>query len=370
MAFTFAVSISDLLGNVGTVAGLIAALAVAVLATVVLGQGSEVKRLRDEVDAEADRAYAAEAALAIEVASAARNVPQAMAQQLPVAAAPASVVAIPEPAAESLPPASAGIGDGTGTAGAPALGSATVSPVIAAQLTSTPEPADQLGEEPALSQVPEIEPGSVARTDRPAPIVIPSPAAATAAARTDVASKSIGDPSTSAAGGGPRAPRPPVREGTVKKGRNPIPVLVAAVLVIVAIVFGINQFGGSSSDTAKTGASPSTTSTSSGATTGSGSIVAVLNGTPVSGLAGQVAGELEKAGFKRGRVASARDQQTKATIVAYMPGHAADAEAAAKALGIDASVVPADDAMQAVACPDAATCTAEVIVTVGADRTR
>jgi len=101
-----------------------------------------------------------------------------------------------------------------------------------------------------------------------------------------------------------------------------------------------------------------------------GAVVAVLNGTPINGLAGQVASELQKAGFRKGRTATAGNQQVSSTTVAYMPGHAVDAEDVAKALGVKSNVVAASDAVQAVACPDANACTAEVIVTVGADSTR
>ena len=98
--------------------------------------------------------------------------------------------------------------------------------------------------------------------------------------------------------------------------------------------------------------------------------MAVLNGTPINGLAGQVAAELKKDGFRQGRTATAANQQSQNTVVAYMPGHAVDAEDVAKALGVKSNVVAASEEVQAIACPDPAKCTAEVIVTVGADSTR
>jgi hypothetical protein len=136
-------------------------------------------------------------------------------------------------------------------------------------------------------------------------------------------------------------------------------------VVLAAIVFGVIWFAGGGDQ-----ASTVTTVTTTSGKTGTGAIVAVLNGTPVSGLAGQVSRQLVGDGFKAGRVATARDQQQSRTVIAYMPGHLTDAEAVSQSLNIKAAPVPADDPTQAIACPDPATCNVEVIVTVGADRTR
>jgi hypothetical protein len=51
-----------------------------------------------------------------------------------------------------------------------------------------------------------------------------------------------------------------------------------------------------------------------------------------------------------------------------MPGHKQGALAVAKALGLgSASVQPVDPATQSVACPAPSACTANVVVTLGAD---
>jgi len=143
--------------------------------------------------------------------------------------------------------------------------------------------------------------------------------------------------------------------------------VVAALVVAGIAAFAVTSLGGSqdisSSTSASTGKPPAGQSSV-------GSIVAVLNGTPVSGLAGQVSQELTKDGFKRGTVATARDQQQTATVVSYLPGHLTDAEAVSQTLGIKAAPVAADDATQSIACPNSATCNVEVIVTVGSDRAR
>jgi hypothetical protein len=143
-------------------------------------------------------------------------------------------------------------------------------------------------------------------------------------------------------------------------------VALIGLVIVGVVVFGVTQILGGSDSSSPT----KTSSTSGGGSGGPGAIVAVLNGTPINGLAGQVSAELAKDGFRKGRTATAGNQQQANTIVAYMPGHAVDAEDVAKALGVKSNVVAASDAVQAVACPDANACTAEVIVTVGADSTR
>jgi hypothetical protein len=139
-------------------------------------------------------------------------------------------------------------------------------------------------------------------------------------------------------------------------------------VVLGVAVLAVSMLSGS--DSSKKSSSQGNATGNTTGVSGKGAVVAVLNGTPVSGLAGQVAAELKRAGYKQGAVSTARDQQRQVTVVAYMPGHMSDAEAVAKALGVSAPVAPADDAAQSVACPNPTTCTAEVIVTVGADRTR
>jgi hypothetical protein len=96
--------------------------------------------------------------------------------------------------------------------------------------------------------------------------------------------------------------------------------------------------------------------------------VAVLNGTASPGLAGRTSHRLAAAGYKPGAVATATDQTQTTTVVAYLPGYRADAMRVAAALKRPAtSVQPISQPAQAVACPPPAACTANVVVTVGAD---
>jgi hypothetical protein len=98
--------------------------------------------------------------------------------------------------------------------------------------------------------------------------------------------------------------------------------------------------------------------------------VAVLNGTTTNQLAHHVADRLVADGYKEGLVATASNQTLTSTIVGYLPGAAnrADALHVAKTLRLPASsVAPIDQSAQAVACPPPSPCTANVIVTVGAN---
>jgi hypothetical protein len=96
--------------------------------------------------------------------------------------------------------------------------------------------------------------------------------------------------------------------------------------------------------------------------------VAVLNGTDVSQLAHRVALKLQHVGYKEGTVATAADQTHSNTLVGYLAGHRHAAAEVARTLGLSsASVAPADQSAQQVACPPPSSCRADVIVTVGTD---
>jgi hypothetical protein len=96
--------------------------------------------------------------------------------------------------------------------------------------------------------------------------------------------------------------------------------------------------------------------------------VAVLNATTVNQLAHHTAQHLTVQGFKEGQLATASNQSLKATTVGYLPGHRLDALAVAHALKLTAAAVgPVQAASRALACPGTAPCTADVVVTVGAD---
>ena len=330
-----AVTVTGLFGNLGTIVAIAAAIAVAVIAILVFSQGQELKRLRIEAEQQGDRAHVAEAALA-----ASQSVASSVVRTGPVSKA-AVAAASPAPATTKLTlKALLPVG-----MAAPAIGSATPSPALSLVQAKA-----------AVAAIPEPAPLA-------APVVVPAPAPAPASSAVPVAThaaeRSIAAPSTAAATRTPRPPAPPQ-----KRRRNLFPAVLATIIVIGAGAFLVSQLDGGSTAT-KTKPPASTTGSS-----GVGAIVAVLNGTPVSGLAGQVSDTLATAGFKKGVVTNAPDQLRAATLVSYLPGHKSDAEAVAAKLGIKAPVEPVDDNALSIACPPPAACTAEVVVTVGSDRTR
>jgi hypothetical protein len=124
-------------------------------------------------------------------------------------------------------------------------------------------------------------------------------------------------------------------------------------------VFGISQLGGddgggtseeSAGDQPAAPVNPSTVT------------VSVLNGTTVPGLAAQIGDEVETAGFQRGNVANALDQQRTTSVVLFVEGADREARIVARKLGIS-DVEPIDPDSQALGG------NASVVVIVGADQT-
>jgi hypothetical protein len=96
--------------------------------------------------------------------------------------------------------------------------------------------------------------------------------------------------------------------------------------------------------------------------------VTVLNGTTTTNLAHDITQYLDTKGYKTGTPATAADQNQTATVVGYLPGHHAAAFLVARSLRLGrAAVQPVTATNERVACPQSSTCTAKVIVTVGAD---
>jgi hypothetical protein len=134
---------------------------------------------------------------------------------------------------------------------------------------------------------------------------------------------------------------------------------VLAVIVVVVVLVLTVFSGGSSKSGTKTGTAAQPVSR--GDVT-----VAVLNGTTVPGLARGAATKLQNAGFKIGTVTNAPDQARSATVVAYQPGHEAEAQAVAKLIHVGTDAVkPIDQSTAVVAGQDAF-----VVVTVGADQSQ
>jgi hypothetical protein len=150
---------------------------------------------------------------------------------------------------------------------------------------------------------------------------------------------------------------------------------VAGALIVVAAIAAlviVTQSGGSSTNhthAASTTNAPTTSHHTAPAPFAPASVtVAVLNGTATNELAHRVAAKLTAQGYKQGNVATASNQAQSATVVAFRSGFRNDALHVATALKLGpASVQPIDPGTQSVACPPPSPCTANVVVTVGAD---
>ena len=128
----------------------------------------------------------------------------------------------------------------------------------------------------------------------------------------------------------------------------------AVVIVLVLIFIATRVFAPSKT----TGLSPSKVN------------VAVLNGTPVAGLAGQVAVKLKADGFLQDGIANALSHGHHVTLVGYTPGNRAAAQLVAKDLGTTPTRVgPVDARTLAVAEALSAT-PPNVIATLGSDYLR
>jgi hypothetical protein len=144
---------------------------------------------------------------------------------------------------------------------------------------------------------------------------------------------------------------------------------VAAVVVVLLIVTS-----GGGGKTASTGGTQTTNAPSAHhrvkakAFNTSAVTVAVLNGTATSGAAALLSGQLAGFGYKRGPTANAANQTQTSTVVMYLPGHQRAAAAVARSLKLPSSAAqPIDSSTQAIACPQATSCTVDVVVTVGQD---
>jgi hypothetical protein len=89
----------------------------------------------------------------------------------------------------------------------------------------------------------------------------------------------------------------------------------------------------------------------------------VLNGTTVEGLAKQLADRLEAAGFRRGNVANATQQEQAESVVLYADGARREAQVVARRLDIS-QIEKVDPGSQSLAGD------ATVVVVAGADKTQ
>ncbi len=405
----FAVSIHSLVTTVGNYAGLAAIVGLAILVLLHFAQARESATLRDRADEAEQRVGELEARLGhlarqqpapSPQAAVAQGGPQTASAQAataaPVRARAVGVGAAAAPvpagvAAASFPWAPAGVG-------APALTAATtLIPVWKPSEESRPPavpdgPVNPAGE---MTEVQRPEPavvgaatngGSHART-APPPVGAPAAAATAAAPSSAVRPPAAGRPAgpgSRPAGPGSRpagpsgrpgtsAPRflPPQPEPPPRRTGRVIAVLLALGLAVVAIaiVLVVTKTIGGSSTSNPPGPAASGGGQARAVVFNPRSVtVAVLNGTATPGLAGRTSKQLMTDGYKPGTVATASDQTQPTTTVAYLPGYRADAIHVASVLKLpDTSVHQVSSSAQAVACPPPSPCSANVVVTVGAD---
>ena len=361
----------DVIQEVGSYAGFAAVVGLAVLAALYFSQARDVRRLREWAGRAPERVagQATQTAVTPEQTArdAARPVPSGAVRPIPAAKpsatpAPAGKPAPalaggekPAPTPGAAPPvpataAAAPAGPATAAGPAPATPAGAPSKGAPAEPSKAPD-----GSPPAPAGPPQATPPP--RPATPPPVVparaaapVRSPAAATASQSTAVL------PASSAR----LRDRP---RTSADRGLTPryIALIVAGVIVIGgATVFGISQLGGDDGGSTtgdRAGETPPPPVNPTAVT------VSVLNGTTVPGLAAQIGDEVESAGFQRGNVANALDQQRTTSTVLYTTGADAEAKLVARKLGI-ATVEPIDPDSQALGG------VASVVVIVGADQTQ
>jgi hypothetical protein len=393
-----ALSVHHFIDSVGADAGFAAIIGLAILVLLYFAQARETANLREQAYESSQRVAQLEARLT----SLARQ-QAAAAQVAPAQAARAGAVRRPAPAPAPAFAGAVGFAGPPAGVAAPALSAATR--LIPATPIAEPEPEPEL--EPAVPEQGAFEPDEQPVDNTALGGLPPATAAAAAggnggngASQGGVASPprvtppprgvlppvGAGRPAQAARRPGPAAatpgrgavaPPPRFSEPPRRRLGLRIAMLAVGALVIAAIVVALLHFTNSGSSSpnptraSNTSNAPSTSTTRhkrASTVVPSAVTVSVLNGTATNGLAGRISSQLSSAGYKPGRVATASDQTRTATIVAYMPGHRADALAVAQSLKLGpASVQPVDPATQAVACPVSTQCTSQVVVTVGTD---
>jgi len=389
-----ALHVSQRIKDYGSYAGFACVLGLAVLALLYFAQAREVKRLREwagraperdadlqaRVTAQAQQraatpptpAPAAPTAAAAATAAGAATAATPAGQAGQAAAKPATPAGQPaaQPAAQpgqQQPAPKPGVPAPATAAAATAAGAASASPASAKP--DTPPSGDGAATSAPSTPLPATPAGANGAVDQPTQIT-PAPAGATATPKpTPRPGQPLRPPAPAAA--------PPADEDHHGSRRTALMIAGGALaLVVIAVVLILTVFTGGSSKNSPNTIGNSTTTTPSSSTTSNGTkpapisrgdvTVAVLNGTTVPGLARGAATKLQNAGFKIGTVTNAPDQARSATIVAYQPGHEAEARVVAKLIHVGTDAVkPIDQSTAVVAGQDAF-----VVVTVGADQSQ
>jgi hypothetical protein len=385
-----ALSVHSFIDKVGADVGFASIIGLAILVLLYFAQARETSTLRNGAEEAEERVRQLEAQVA-HLGRVQASLPQVAPAQ-PVAAPPGTTVQpavrpVPVTAGASVPGRAAAVAASAVAAPAVAAPAGVGAPALAAATRlipiSMPAPT---GAAAATAAPP------VASTPPSPPAPVPAPAPATAAGANGSGGSPLPPPPAPAFA--PPPPRVQLRPGgAADTGRRPAPAarratpggrsrvgrglaIVLGALGVAAVVVVLLIVTSSGGKTAKRPGTPTTNAPSAThkpkrpAFAPSSVTVTVLNGTATSGAAAKISGQLGSAGYKPGLTTNAVNQTQTATAVGYLPGHKQAALAVAKALKLSTSSVgPVDSGAQGIACPpsSATTCTADVVVTVGAD---
>lgn len=389
----FAFSVQHFISSVGSDAGFAAIIGLAILVLLYFAQARETASLRDQAYAAAEQVQQLEGRMAQLLQLARSQTSPGMPVPQPPPAGIVRPLATPIAAASAIPVAASSpspVAQSSVPVPAPPAGVAAPALTAATKLIPTPG-----GDWPAMGHeapaLPGAAPGPWPETaggaDAPAAPIPATAAGGGNGAVREAVPRPVGGGSpglppprvqirSRGAGAAARAvgplPRRPARDSRSGPGRGLLLILGALGAVVVVVVLLVVTSGGGPKTTPTTSrasnAPRSHRPSRQAALPPSSVTVAVLNGTATSGLAHATAVRLGAAGYKEGTIATAADQTHTATVVAYLAGRRRQALAVAGSLKLgSASVQPIDQGTQAVACPPPAPCTANVVVTVGAD---
>jgi hypothetical protein len=396
----------EIVQEIGAAAGLAAVVGLAVLSALYFSQARDVKRLREWAGRAPERAETAAAPVPGRVVAtpqapkpatpsppAAPTGPPTVPGRPAVPAAAAAVGAGPATATQS-PPAAAAAATEAAKAGGPATPAGNAAQAADAKpAVEDAKPDDGASAKEAEGEKPADGAEKPADGDAKPPATEATAAAPTASPPTSppVPARPVPTPPASRPASPPTpSPRAPLRPSVssrpspqstqiIRPSAEPwyrrigtryvALVLVGLVVLGGGAAYGVSQLAGGDSGNDSSDASLNGNDSDGGASkpkhkaavNPASVTVAVLNGTTVPGLAATLSDQIGAAGFKIGTITNFSDQQLAESVVQYAPGHAAEARAVSRRVGIGQRE-PVSQSSQALAGD------ATVIVIAGADK--
>ena len=370
-----ALSVHSFIDKVGSDAGFASIIGLAILVLLFFSQARETRTLRDIADQAEERINQLEAQVARLVRGQAAGAGSEDVEPTPaeVAETAAARSAAPAPAFVAAPATAVLLPAAPAGTAAPALAAATrliPMPTAAAAAPEAPAPVPSVAPVATPHVAPVPAPATVAGSNGSGHVATPPPPPAFSQPPPRVQLRPGGAADTG------RRTAPPVRGHTGGRSRLRSGLILAGAAVAIAAVVAVLLVVTSNSGNQKTKSDTPTTNAPSGAHRHKGPpfkpstvTVTVLNGTATSGAAAKISGQLGGAGYTEGLTTNANNQLHTTSTVGYMPGNREAALHVAKALGLNKTTVgPVDASAKSIACPPStASCTADVVVTVGAD---